>query len=411
MWHSVFSSRDSAATSRGIGKPIISTAAGLLSGLSLAIAPSVTIAQAPLPTTPAQPAPTARYAQGADVDLSEIVAEWRGYYVDVPIYLCICQDGTCDQSAQWPYREFDRYQLSVALGPNNGQATEANGFNCFDIADRSRPSDPREFSTAEVGSPEAAAISSPEAPAVSSSEAPEISRPTPPPVAPSEPPVATPPVSSPAPPPDFTNESPDEFADETSAIAIDSDRIPNVTVTDGGEGLRLDWPSGSSNMIDVASSQWNINVLNALDCESLSVVAQKTMEAQRIQGVPVVNPQTGHIAVPVLLDSCVDTDQMAVFVLDPSEGGGYALYRTQLPEARGPLSDRAGSFPNEFSSYAYSTIVDMRYWYDSLLVRQGSASGAEAIMIFRPGRTPAGFYAGCAVVSNLEGASVLCDQQ
>ena len=143
----------------------------------------------------------------------------------------------------------------------------------------------------------------------------------------------------------------------------------------------------------------------------MSVVEQKTMTAERVQGIPVVNSRTGHVAVPVLLSSCVETDQMGVFVLDPSEDGSYALYRTQLPEVRGPLTTADRSFPDELSSYAYSTIVDMRYWDSSLLVRHGSASGAEAILIFRPGRTPAGFYAGCAVVDAQEGASVLCEQE
>ncbi|MEL6491796.1 MAG: hypothetical protein AAFQ95_17700, partial [Cyanobacteria bacterium J06621_3] len=379
MWHQSLSSAPLLRTLSSATAFTLSSATALwLSSMSMVLAQTSE-------TRPEPVAPTARYAQGEDVDLAEIIAEWRGYYVDIPIYLCVCQDSTCDQTSQWPYREYDRYQLSVALGPTNGKQTEANGFNCSDIADRSQPSNPRDFSTAEVGSPEAAAIT----PTEDASPLPDTSL-TPPPPAPVVTPPPTPTVA-------------DTPAPTTS--------IPNVTVINDGAGIRLDWDSGSSNVINVTDSQWNITILNALDCESLSVVEQKLMTVERVQGVPTVNAQTGHVAVPVLLDSCIETDQMGVFVLDPEEDGSYALYRTQLPEVRGPLSAADRSFPDELSSYAYSTIVDMRYWDSSLLVHHGSASGAEAILVFRPGRSPAGFYAGCAVVNNQEGASVLCDQE
>ncbi|MEM9149108.1 MAG: hypothetical protein AAGB19_01460, partial [Cyanobacteria bacterium P01_F01_bin.3] len=126
-----------------------------LISLTLVSLPSIMLSGLPAAAQTDSPAPTARYAQGEDVDLAEIVAEWRGYYDDVPVYQCVCIDDTCDQTAQWPYREFDRYQLSLALGPNNAQVTEAAGFNCFDIADGSRPSNPREFSAALRGTAEA----------------------------------------------------------------------------------------------------------------------------------------------------------------------------------------------------------------------------------------------------------------
>ena len=361
-----------------------------LSSLTLVSLPSIMLSGLPAAAQTDSSAPTARYAQGEDVDLDEIVAEWRGYYDDVPVYQCVCIDDTCDQTAQWPYREFDRYQLSLALGPNNAQVTEAAGFNCFDIADGSRPSNPREFSAALRGTAEAddsSETTSTTTPTDDSSASPTVS-------APVRRPIPTPPAPQSA----------------TAAQSPTAGNVHTVTVINDGADIQLDWPSGSSNVINVAGSSWNINILDALDCESLSVVEQKTMVAQRVQGTPVVDETTGNIAVPVLLDFCVEVDQMAVFVLDPAEGGGYALYRTQLPPVQGSLSPGAFSFPNEFSSYAYSTILDMRYWDTALLVRQGSASGAEVISIFRAGPTPAGMYAGCGVVSDLEGSSVLCDQ-
>lgn len=340
---------------------------------ALAIAPHLLISpSAQAQPAPAQPAPaeapndppTARYAQGEAVDLADIITEWRGYYADVPVYLCVCQDDTCDQTTQWPYREYTLYQLGVALGPSNGRFAEASGANCFDILDGSRPSEPRPFSAAQTGTGNAEAGASPP-------ELPDSSTPTRPPT---------------------------------------DGSIPTAAVIDAGSAIRLDWPSGASNVIDVAGSDWSINVLNALDCNSLSLVEQKSLSAQRVVGNPAVDEATGNVAVPVLLSSCVETDQSGIFVIDPDETGGYSLYRTQLVGGASDQPFEQYSFPDEFSSYPFSSILDTRYWNGSLLVRQGSASGAESIIIFRPGRTPAGQYAGCGVVTVTEGADVLCPE-
>ena len=129
----------------------------------------------------------------------------------------------------------------------------------------------------------------------------------------------------------------------------------------------------------------------------------KALAAQRVVGEVAVDSETGNIAVPVLLDSCLDTDQSAVFVLDPDETGRYLFYRTQLPGSR--------ILPNEFSSYAFSSVLDVRYWNGSLYVQQGTASGAESVVIFRADTTPAGRYAGCGVVTVGEGSDRLCPTQ
>ncbi|MEM9089331.1 MAG: hypothetical protein AAGC93_11375 [Cyanobacteria bacterium P01_F01_bin.53] len=349
------------------------------------------LAQSPVPSPePSQPqaAPTVRYARGENVDLAEIVSEWRSYYDDVPVYLCVCQDNTCNQTEEWPFREYDQYQLSVALGPTNGMVSEAAGFSCVDIADGSRPSNPREFTIAQNDEATGDADNSDNA------AAPVV--PTPPTATQAPAAIQTPPDASPQPSVPSTPAPSTPISDRPVANGA----IPTAIAINDGAAIQLDWPSGASNVLDVAGSNWNINILDALDCESLSLVDQKMMEAQRVVGEPVVDGTTGNVAVPVLLSSCVETDQSALFVIDPNEGGGYALYRAQL------VGDR--DLPNEFSSYAFSSIRDLRYWDGSLLVRQDSASGAEAVVIFRPSQAPAGTYAGCAVVTVTEGANVLC---
>ena len=391
----------------------------LVGGLSLA---SLSLVSLPQPTRAQanEPAPTVRYARGEEVGLADIVAEWRGYYADVPVYQCVCQADVCDQTDGWPYREYDRYQLSVALGPNNGKATESAGFNCFDIADGSRPTNPRRFSAAERDPNTPIAAAPPRIPAPPVPPAPPepqpIQRTTSPqpsaaavppsgdvnsaptaPVSPAQPvPAAVQPPSQPAPQP----AAPTAVAAASAQPPVGG--IPSASVINNGDAIQLDWPSGTSDVIAVANSNWNLNVLGAIDCESLGVVDAKLLEAQRVIGSPAVDSITGNIAVPVLLDSCVETDQSAVFIIDPNEGGGYALYRSQLPGEQ--------TFPNEFSTYAFSSITGIQYWDGYLLVRQANAAGAEAIAVFLPGNSPAGEYAGCNVVRSGEGASILCKQ-
>ena len=372
----------------------IRQSAAVLLGSSVLLGSPLQLTQAgraqPAETTaPSEAAPTVRYARGEAVEFSEIVTEWRGYYEDVPVYLCVCQEATCNQTQQWPYREYQRYQLGLALGPTNGRVAEDSGANCFDIADNSRPNAPREYSVAQT-----------------SGTTGESAVPPPPPNAPETPEsptsngsAVTAPVAPPTPTAPPTASTPDPPLTTTPSAAV-SDEVPVATAIDNGAAVRLTWPSDVSNDIAIAGSTWSINVLDALDCASTSSVESKIMTAQRIVGEVAVDSKTGNVAIPVLLDSCVDTDQSAVFVVDPSEGGGYALYRTQLPGSR--------NFPDEFSSYSFSSLVDVRYWNGALYIQQGTASGAESVAIFRADRTPSGTYAGCGIVSAGEGANRLC---
>ncbi|MEM1292667.1 MAG: hypothetical protein AAGH67_14460 [Cyanobacteria bacterium P01_H01_bin.162] len=174
--------------------------------------------------------------------------------------------------------------------------------------------------------------------------------------------------------------------------------IPTVTVTDSGTSLTLNWPSGDRSSIDI--QDWTIAILDSFDCATYELVVERDLSAQRILGTPTVNPQTGDVAVPVLLEECVDVQKSAVFIIDPQGPQSHALYRLQVPGDR-PL-------PHEFSSYALSSINGLHYWDHTLLVSHGDASGAGAMMVFPAGNTPAGRYAGCVVTLLGEGAGSLC---
>lgn len=275
----------------------------------------------------AQQAPTARYAQGEAVDLALIIAEWKQKHPEIPVFACVCDQPRCDHTSRWPFREFNRYQFTVALGPFNANYTESRGFNCFDIQ---------------------------------------------------------------------TGQAPDTQADTGTNGSADTAALPTVEVRNQGRQLYINH-RGQETTVDVTG--WNLELLAALDCSGPRIVEQKQVTARRVIADPVIDPATGNIAVPVLLEECVETQQSAVFVVDP-QGGAYGLYRVQLPGER--------SLPHEFASYPFASITGVHYWDSTLFVRQGDAAGNRALLVFEPGRTPAGTYAGCLPLETIEGSGKLC---
>ncbi len=280
--------------------------------------------------------PTARYAAGDDVDLALIITEWKGLMPNIPVFSCICQADSCDHSERWPFRNYDRYQQTVSLGDFNRDYTESLGFNCFNIETEKRDN-----------------------------QAPEM---------------------------------PTEITE--SELPKDDNTLDSLTasVSDDNTGLILTWPDAQTNTIDVRS--WKVTLLDALDCETATLVPEKIVNARRIVGTPMVDPLTDNVAVPVLLEDCFDSQQTAVFVVNSEGAETYALYRVQVPGER--------EFPNEFSSYGLNEIGGLRYWNSTLIVRHGSASGAEALLVFRPDITPAGRFVSCGLLNIREGADRLC---
>ncbi|ASC71586.1 uncharacterized protein XM38_025380 [Halomicronema hongdechloris C2206] len=280
----------------------------------------------------AQPAPTARYAQGEAVDLALIIEEWKQKHPEIPVFACVCDQQQCDHTPRWPFRTYSRYQFTVALGPFNASYTESRGFNCFDIQ---------------------------------------------------------------------TGQAPDAQTDMGSDDASDTDtgQLPTVAVLDQGRRLQI---RHQGQMISADVTGWNLQLFQALDCSGPRIVPQKEVTARRVISEPAIDPASGNIAVPVLLEDCVETQQSAVFVVDP-QGGAYGLYRVQLPGEQ--------SLPHEFASYPFASITGLHYWDSTLFVRQGDAAGNRALVVFEPGRTPAGTYGGCLLLETIEGSGRLCPRQ
>jgi len=185
----------------------------------------------------------------------------------------------------------------------------------------------------------------------------------------------------------------------TTSAHTDPD-IPFATTANDATALHLSWVNGQSNTIDIQG--WTVAVLDSFSCETGQPVAQRTLSAQRNLGPPVVDEQTGNVAVLVLLEECFDTQKSAVFIVDPQGYGSHALYRVQVP---GPQP-----FPHEFSTYALRDGAGVQYWNSTLMVRHGDASGAEGMLVFAPGVNPAGTYAGCAILQPGESGGAICPQ-
>jgi hypothetical protein len=165
--------------------------------------------------------------------------------------------------------------------------------------------------------------------------------------------------------------------------------LPEVEIVSEGEQLQGEW-QGQTYTID--ADELAVRVLDTFDPQTGETVDRR-ISGQRIVDVD-VDPTTGNIAVGVLLDYFAATSTSAVFIIDP-QPGAYAIYRAQVPGSR-PL-------PDEFSTYELRGIESVRFADGNLIVRQVDASGAEALVVFKPGETPAMEYAGCVDIDAGEG--------
>lgn len=170
-------------------------------------------------------------------------------------------------------------------------------------------------------------------------------------------------------------------------------QIPQVEVFNNRQ-LRI-YRGGQLKIVDI--TKINFLILDYYDPYISEVVAEQELYGMYILGEPTVNSETKDIAVRVVLNEYADIQKSAVFII--SGEGGY--YRLQVPGKR--------SLPNEFASYPLSTIYRLDYSHGNLLVTNGDNSGTIAMLVFKPGKTPAGQYAGCVELERGEGRN-LCPQ-
>ena len=142
----------------------------------------------------------------------------------------------------------------------------------------------------------------------------------------------------------------------------------------------------------VNASQFSATILDSLNCATLQRVPRQTVRGSFFVNSPQRDPNTGKIAVAVVLSECVETQQSAVFIIDRS-----STTLLQVPGSR-PLKS-----PN--TTYALSSIAGLQYLNGNLLVINADVSETQSLLVFKP----SGEYAGCIDLERGEGHS-LCPQ-
>ncbi|MGF1486698.1 MAG: hypothetical protein ACFBSE_06240 [Prochloraceae cyanobacterium] len=140
------------------------------------------------------------------------------------------------------------------------------------------------------------------------------------------------------------------------------------------------------------AAQFSATILDALDCSKLQRVDRRTFRGNFFVASPATDPNTGKIAVAVVLSECVSTQQSAVFILDRN-----STTLVQIPGSR-PLNN-----PN--TTYALNSIAALNYLNGNLLVINSDASGTQSLLAFKP----SGKYAGCLELERGESRS-LCPE-
>ncbi|QIZ71063.1 hypothetical protein [Oxynema aestuarii] len=161
-----------------------------------------------------------------------------------------------------------------------------------------------------------------------------------------------------------------------------AETFPRVEIISNSKQLQAQW-GGETFTID--ASEMNVFVMDAPDPETGTIKARE-MSGDRIVDYS-VDPQTGNIAVGVMLNYYAATTTSAVFIIDP-QPGGYAIYRGSIPGPE-PLPDR------DFSTYSLSSIQSVRFVEGYLQVVEIDPPGNMALVVFKPSNSPAMEYSGC----------------
>ncbi len=183
-------------------------------------------------------------------------------------------------------------------------------------------------------------------------------------------------------------------ASETCAVA-QATPLPEAAIVADGTQLRIQSPGGTQT-INVANL--NVELVNALDCANSQTVERKVFSGERfVRDTVAIDPNTGNIAVGVLLQECIETQFSAVFIIQP-QGESYTATPVQVPSQR-PL-------PSNISSNWLNSLSDVGYFDGSLLVTHSDASGSKALIVFKPSTTAVPVFAGCVHLD--QGESNLC---
>ncbi|MEO1211324.1 MAG: hypothetical protein AAFX78_17510 [Cyanobacteria bacterium J06638_20] len=181
----------------------------------------------------------------------------------------------------------------------------------------------------------------------------------------------------------------------TQASDLETKQNAGVRVEVERDELRL---TSNGEIITLTPDTFQAHVFDAVNCAELRLEPEQQLEGRLFFDTVAIDPATGNIAVGVLLTECLETQVSAVFTLVPRQGS-YALYQVSVPGDR-PL-------PNAYSTFPLSSIINLGYFANQLLVQHGDASGTTSMLIFSTDEHPAGHYRGC-IVTNEGESSRLC---
>lgn len=137
-------------------------------------------------------------------------------------------------------------------------------------------------------------------------------------------------------------------------------------------------------------------VMGSINCQKMERVDRQNLTVTNFMRDQVsVNPQTGDIAIGVILQYCALTQESAVVLLQPKADGSYQSAMLQVPGKQ--------ALPSNTATYPLGYIKGVRYTNGNLMVSHGNAAGAEAELVFRSGE-----FASCRVTGAGEGTGNLC---
>ena len=191
----------------------------------------------------------------------------------------------------------------------------------------------------------------------------------------------------------------DDAADSDSSLS-QAERGTSAKVVNNGRSLQVTH-NGQTRTIDTRN--WNVNIIDALDCNQLAQVPSKRLGVLRLTDHVAMDEFTGQVAVGAVLSECVETHQSAVFVVQPAEQGNWSVYRLMVP---GPQT-----LPDGSSSYPLFTLSGLSYMDGHLLVGQHTVADNAAVLVFEASSRTAGRYKDCIELKLGENPQGLCPQR
>jgi|GEM_PF-4716321 len=181
-----------------------------------------------------------------------------------------------------------------------------------------------------------------------------------------------------------TNNQTKSFSTPQIRVVPDEALSPQLVVEQGGQTSTFDAQDVKAEM------------MGSVDCEKMVRVDRQSLTGNNFMRNQVsIDPQTGNIAIGVIFQYCALTQESAIVLLQPQATGGYQTSLLQVPGFK--------ALPTANATYPLGYINNLRYNNGELIVTHGSASDAEAEIVFRDEK-----FVSCRITTPGEGGGNLC---